>query len=200
MTEVAQIAAVVAHDMDDATNESELNISDAENKEDHTTHEEDDVVVDEQDDDAAEEKSETSHIENKAPYHKNEEESIETDNKTHMNGVDHKEKDTADEKNKRSEDVNGEEQDTETKEDAEPDTNKDQIISDLALKKEVSEEFKITSAEIHFCGQCDSWPYGYFPSQRPRTPAAQIIVPLSLLNHRNSSDPESRWLEATCQT
>ncbi|XP_031163236.1 nexilin isoform X2 [Sander lucioperca] len=136
MTEVAQIAAVVAHDMDDATNESELNISDAENKEDHTTHEEDDVVVDEQDDDAAEEKSETSHIENKAPYHKNEEESIETDNKTHMNGVDHKEKDTADEKNKRSEDVNGEEQDTETKEDAEPDTNKDQIISDLALKKE----------------------------------------------------------------
>ncbi|XP_031720069.1 nexilin isoform X2 [Anarrhichthys ocellatus] len=133
MTEVAQVAAVVAHDIDDVTNDSELNMSDAENKEDDTTHEEDDVAVDE--DNAAEEKNEeTSQIEDKEPCHINDEESNETD-KTRMNGVNHKEN-TADEENESSEAVNGVEQDTETKEDADPDTHKDQSISDVTLKKE----------------------------------------------------------------
>ncbi|XP_068563484.1 nexilin isoform X2 [Cebidichthys violaceus] len=133
MTEVAQVAAVVAHDIDDVTNESELNMSDAENKEDDATHEEDDLAVDE--DNAAEEKKEeTSQIEDKEPCNINDEESNETD-KTRMNGVNHKEN-TANEKNESSEAVNGVEQGTETKKDADPDTHKDQHISDLTLKKE----------------------------------------------------------------
>ncbi|XP_051233421.1 nexilin isoform X3 [Dicentrarchus labrax] len=122
MTEVAQVAAVVAHDMDDVTNEDEHNVSDAENKEDDMTHEED--VVNE--DDAAEEKSEeTSHMEDKKICSGNDEET----DKGHMNGVEHKEEDD------RSDAVNGVEQDGVTKEDAQPDTNEDQDISDLALKK-----------------------------------------------------------------
>uniref|UniRef100_A0A8C4EBD9 Nexilin n=1 Tax=Dicentrarchus labrax TaxID=13489 RepID=A0A8C4EBD9_DICLA len=108
MTEVAQVAAVVAHDMDDVTNEDEHNVSDAENKEDDMTHEED--VVNE--DDAAEEKSEeTSHMEDKKICSGNDEET----DKGHMNGVEHKEEDD------RSDAVNGVEQDGD--------------ISDLALKK-----------------------------------------------------------------
>ncbi|KAK9519344.1 hypothetical protein VZT92_022080 [Zoarces viviparus] len=125
MTEVAQVAAVVAHDTDDVTNDSELNVSDAENEEDDTTHEEDDVALDE--DNAAEEQD-------KEPCHINDEESNETD-KTRMNGVNHKDN-TADEENESSEAVDGVEQDTETKEDADPDTHKDQSISEVALKKE----------------------------------------------------------------
>ncbi|XP_044056170.1 nexilin isoform X2 [Siniperca chuatsi] len=126
MTEVAQVAAVVARDMNDVKNEDEHNMSDAENKED-------DVVVNE--DNAAEEKSEkTSHTDEK-PCHMDDEASSETD-KTHVNGVEHKENDIADEKNERSEAVNGLAQDTEKKEDDHPDTNKDQNISDVTLKKE----------------------------------------------------------------
>ncbi|XP_029284734.1 nexilin isoform X2 [Cottoperca gobio] len=134
MTEVAQVAAVVAHDMDDVTNESELNMSDVENKEDDTTHEEDDAVADE-DDTAVEKSEETSLTEDKEPCDMNEEESNETD-KTHMNGVDLKENDTTDENNESSETVNGVEQDTETKEEAELDTNEDPNVSELTLKKE----------------------------------------------------------------
>uniref|UniRef100_A0A8C3AYC9 Nexilin n=1 Tax=Cyclopterus lumpus TaxID=8103 RepID=A0A8C3AYC9_CYCLU len=130
MTEVAQVAAVVAHDMDDVTNESELNMSD---REEDTTQEEDDVAVD--DDNAAEEKSEkTSQIEDKEPCDMNDEESGETD-KTLVNGVNHEEN-TAEEKNECSEAVNGEEEDTETKEDADDDINEDQTISEVTLKKE----------------------------------------------------------------
>ncbi|XP_074491366.1 nexilin isoform X2 [Sebastes fasciatus] len=132
MTEVAQVAAIVALDMDDVTN-----MSDAENKEEDTTHEEDDVAVDEEDD-AAEEKSvETSHVEDEESRHMDEGESNETEKKTRMNGVDHEEED--DSKMKSSETVNGVKQDTETKEDEELDTNEDQSMSDMsdmALKKE----------------------------------------------------------------
>ncbi|XP_010730745.3 nexilin isoform X2 [Larimichthys crocea] len=115
MTEVAQVAAVVAHDMDDVTNEDEHSMSDAENKENDKTHEEDDV----NEDSAEEEESEKT-----SPK---EDESEETD-KTRMNGVGHKRNDTANEKDEKSEAVNGVAQDTETKE--------DQSISDLAFKKE----------------------------------------------------------------
>lgn len=133
MTEVAQVAAVVAHDMGDVTNEDEHNMSDAENKEDDMAHEEDDAVVDED-----EENEKASHMEDKKPRHMNDEAGDETD-KTRVNGVKHKGNDTADEKNERSEAVNGVAQDTEKKLDA-SDTNEDQNISDFALKKEVSEE------------------------------------------------------------
>lgn len=159
MTEVAQVAAIVALDMDDVTN-----MSDAENKEEDTTHEEDDVAVDEEDD-AAEEKSvETSHVEDEESRHMDEGESNETEKKTRMNGVDHEEED--DSKMKSSETVNGVKQDTETKEDEELDTNEDQSMSDMsdmALKKEVSEDFKITSDDIHVCGWCDSLHRDHFP-------------------------------------
>lgn len=115
MTEVAQVAAVVAHDMDDVTNESELNMSDAENQED-------DAVVDQD--------QETSHIDDADG---------EASNKTNKT---HKEN-TADDKKKRSEAVNGVAKNTETKEDAKDDADEDHNISDVALKKEVSEEFRI---------------------------------------------------------
>lgn len=133
MTEVAQVAAVVAQDIDDFANEDEHNISDAENKEDDVTQEEEDVNEDKE----VEEKSEkTSRMEDKEPRHANDEGSNETD-ETHVNGVEHKE-DTANEKEERSDTVNGVAQDGKTMEDEEPDANEDQTISDLALKKKVS--------------------------------------------------------------
>ncbi|TNN89366.1 Nexilin [Liparis tanakae] len=129
MTEVAQVAAVVAHDMDDVPNESELNMSD---KEEDTTQEEDDVAVD----NAAEEKclKKTSQTEDKEPCDMNDEEGGETD-KTHVNGVNHEEN-TSDEKNESPEAVDGEEEDTETKEDADDDINEDQSMSEVTLRKE----------------------------------------------------------------
>ncbi|XP_035032546.2 nexilin isoform X2 [Hippoglossus stenolepis] len=132
MTEVAQVAAVVAHDMDDVTNENEHSMSDAENKEDDVTHEEEeeeeeDVAVDEGED--IEKKSEeTSQEEDKKTCHTNDEDGTETD-KPHVNGVEHKEKDTDDK-------TNGEATDDEEKEDAQSDTNEGQKMSELALKKE----------------------------------------------------------------
>ncbi|CAB1444713.1 unnamed protein product [Pleuronectes platessa] len=133
MTEVAQVAVAVAHDMDDVTNENELSMGDAENKEDDVTHEEDgdeeeeDVALDEGDD--TEKKSEeTSQEEDKKACHTNDEDGTETD-KPHVNGVEHKEKDTDDK-------TNGEATDDEEKEDAHSDTNEDRNMSELALKKE----------------------------------------------------------------
>lgn len=128
MTEVAQVAAAVAHNMDDVTNENVCDL----------THGKDDEAINE--DDTAEKKTEkTSHREDKKHCKKNDKGS--KADKTHVNGVEHKEKHT-DKKNDGSEAVNGEEQDTE-KEGAESDTNEDQNISDLAMKKEVSQKFKI---------------------------------------------------------
>ncbi|KAM9357556.1 nexilin isoform 2-T2 [Symphorus nematophorus] len=127
MTEVAQVGAIVAHDMEDVFNEEEQNMSDAENKEDDVIHQED----------AAEDKSEKmSNMEDKKPSDMNDEASNETD-KTHMNGVEHKENNSENEtKDERSEAVNGVAQDGKTKTDEQPDTNEDQNTSDLALKKE----------------------------------------------------------------
>ncbi|KAM8745646.1 nexilin isoform 2-T2 [Acanthopagrus schlegelii] len=128
MTEVAQVVAVVAQDINDFANEDEHNISDAENKEDDVTHEEENV------NNKVEEKSEkTSRVEDEKPRHVNDEGSNETD-ETHVNGVQHKD-DTAHEKKERSDSVNGVAQDGTTMEDEEPDANEDQTISDLALKK-----------------------------------------------------------------
>ncbi len=174
MTEVAQVAAVVAHDVDKVTNEDEHTTSDAENQNDDETHEKDD---------AAEKKNKkTSHMEDEKSFQENDKASVKTD-ETHINGVEHKDG--------ISEAVNGVAQDTETKEAAQPDTNEDQHISDLAIKKEVSEEFQIISDEK----------LNVTPLWKPFTPAAQIILPsFSLRNLRNCSDPESWWPEATCQS
>ncbi|XP_019936548.2 nexilin isoform X3 [Paralichthys olivaceus] len=126
MTEVAQVAAVVAHDMDNVTNENEHSISDAENKEDDVTHEEEEEDVAINEDDDTEKKSEgTSQEEDKKPHHTND---TETD-KPQVNGVEHKEKDSDDK-------TNGEAMDGEEREDAQSDTNEDQNMSDLALKRE----------------------------------------------------------------
>lgn len=149
MTEVAQVAVVVAHDVDDVTNENEHSVSDAENKEDDMTHEEDDAAVNE-DDDTGEESEKTLHKEDKEPCHMNDEESNETD-KPHMNGVEHKEDETADKKSERSEAVNGVARDREKEEDAQPETNEDQNMSDLALKKEVRQKFKIRNIIFTTC-------------------------------------------------
>ncbi|XP_034556062.1 nexilin isoform X2 [Notolabrus celidotus] len=134
MTEVALHATV---DLEDVANENEQNMSDEEDKEDETVHNEDDEEV--CDDDEAEEKSdERSQAEDKKPRHTTDKDSEETD-KTQMNGVDDKDnnEDNNEEnkENKRS-GVNGVAKDNEKKEDAEPDTNEDQNISDFAFKKE----------------------------------------------------------------
>lgn len=132
MTEVAQVAAVVAHDnMDNITNEDEHTVSDEENHEDDKTHEEDDV----NEDDAAEEKSDMK---------SNTKERNETE-KTEMNGVKHEENNN--EKDGGSEAVNGIEKDADEKQKEQPDTSEDQNISDVAMKKEVSDKFKVISDE-----------------------------------------------------
>lgn len=112
MTEVAQVAAVVAHNVDDVTNENERE-GDFEDKT----------------------KEKKSHREDKK-LKKNDKGS-----KTQVNSVEHKEKNTAHKKKDGSDVVNGLAQATE-KEHAEPDTQENQNISDLALKKEVSQKFK----------------------------------------------------------
>ncbi|XP_040897022.1 nexilin isoform X2 [Toxotes jaculatrix] len=134
MMEVAQVAAVVAHDADDVTNENEHSMSDAENKEDDMTHKGDKVAVNEEDD-TKERKEKTSHKEDKRPCHMSDEENNENDT-PHVNGVEHKGNDTANKENERSEAVNGVTQGKQNEEDAQPDTTEDQNASDLALKKE----------------------------------------------------------------
>uniref|UniRef100_A0A7N6BG10 Nexilin n=1 Tax=Anabas testudineus TaxID=64144 RepID=A0A7N6BG10_ANATE len=89
MAEVAQVAAAVAHNMDDKRSRS----------------------VDKK------------HLEKK-------------DDKTHVNGVEHKDKSTASKTSDESEAVNGVAQDTEKEHEEEDDTNEDQNISDLKIKKE----------------------------------------------------------------
>uniref|UniRef100_A0A4W6FF80 Nexilin (F actin binding protein) n=1 Tax=Lates calcarifer TaxID=8187 RepID=A0A4W6FF80_LATCA len=122
MTEVAQVADVVAHNMDDVTSENEHSLSDAENKEDDTAVDKDDVP---------EEKSEKTSCKEE----KNDEESNET-GVPHVNGVEHKDNNTANEKKERSKAVNGVTEDGETKKHPHPDTNEEQNISDVALKKD----------------------------------------------------------------
>ncbi|AWP10921.1 putative nexilin [Scophthalmus maximus] len=123
MTEVAQVAAVVAHDMDNVTNENEHSTSDAENKDDNVTQEEDDVAVNE-DDDAEETSEKSPQKEDEEPCHTNDDESNETD-KPRVNGVEHEEN----EKKVVA-------QDGEKKDDAQPDTNEEQNVTDVILKKE----------------------------------------------------------------
>nr|XP_043900054.1 nexilin isoform X1 [Solea senegalensis] len=127
MTEVAQVTAVVAQDTE---NDNELSMSDAENKDDDTAQV--DVALNE-DDDNTEEKSETTSDKDKEEKacHEDNKENTETD-KPHMNGVKHKEKGSAE---MESDSVPGDAEDGE-KNDEQPDTNEDQNMSDLAIKKE----------------------------------------------------------------
>lgn len=117
MTEVAQVAAVVDHDMDDVTNEDEHCVSDGENKENDFPN----VKEGGEEDDGSKEK--TVH----------DDESIKTGT-TQRNSV-------KEEKDKASKAVNGVTKKTETKQKTQPDTNEDSNMSDLALKKEASDEF-----------------------------------------------------------
>lgn len=127
MTEVALVATV---DLDDVANEDEHNTSDTENKEDDMAHNEDDEVC--EDDVAEEESKKMSQVEDKKLCH-TKEDAIEETDKTQINGVECKEEN----KENESTGVNGVAQDTE-KVDEQPDTNEDQNVSDVVLKKEVS--------------------------------------------------------------
>ncbi|KAF3690884.1 Nexilin F-actin-binding protein Nelin [Channa argus] len=120
MTDVAQVAAAVAHNMEDITNKNEHSI----------THKKENVAVDEK----AEVKTErTQHRDDKKPCQmKNKENKID---KTCTKGVEHKESDKTNMENDESKTVNGMEKDTE-KECAQPDTNEEENISDFAFKKE----------------------------------------------------------------
>lgn len=151
MTEVAQVAAGVAHDMDDITNEDEYNMSDAENRDDDVTDEND---------------------ENEAPK-----ESCRTNDeaggKRRTNGVTHK--DPVSKKDRRSKAVNG------IAEDAKTNADEEQNSSDLALKKEVSDK----------CMSID---------KVSSVLSFTETIYTRFTRNRNSSDPESRWPEATCQS
>lgn len=138
MTEVAQVAAVVDHDMDNGMNEDEHSMSDAENKDDDMTYEREDV----NENNACEEKSEKlSHKEeDKACSVKDK--AINKTEKTHTENVKQKEND----KRERDESVA---QDAEKK-DAQPNTNEEQDMSDLSLKKEASEESNMLSHETNY--------------------------------------------------
>lgn len=138
MTEVAQVAAVVSH-----VNENEHDMSDVEDKEEDMANEEEDVALSE-DEAAKEESVETSRTEDKKTHNMNDEGSNETE-ETHVNGVEHKEENAANE-TKDSQAVNSIKQDTKKMDDPLLDTNQDttqdQSTSDLALKKEVRQENK----------------------------------------------------------
>lgn len=132
MTEVAQVAAAVAHNVDDVANENEFDV----------THRKDDKAINEDD------TEKTSHTEDKKQCENNDKGS-KTD-ETHMNGVEHKDRNADNKKNEGSEAVNGEEEDTDN-EQAEPDTNEDQNLSDLAMKKQVSQKDQDKNkSSLHF--------------------------------------------------
>uniref|UniRef100_A0A3Q3R3S2 Nexilin n=1 Tax=Monopterus albus TaxID=43700 RepID=A0A3Q3R3S2_MONAL len=122
MTEVAQVSAAVAHNIDGVTNKNKHSMGDTENKED--------VAVNKGK--TAEEKTEKkSYRGDKKPRQMNDE----ATNDTRLKHVEHKKSITASKKTDRSEPVNGVAQDTEKKV-VQPHANEDQNMSDVALKKE----------------------------------------------------------------
>ncbi|KAM9761560.1 nexilin isoform 1-T1 [Menidia menidia] len=154
MTEVAQVMAIEAHDVEDVTDMNEHGMSSERDKEDEVTHKEDDEVthkeddVTQEEDDAAHEEDDAQHEEDDAPVGNAEENRAMTPQredsksphvaddtgheteKAHINGLDEQNgPDT--EKNERSEAVNGV---TEKEEDPQPETN--DSLSDVKLKKE----------------------------------------------------------------
>uniref|UniRef100_A0A3P9B1R2 Nexilin n=1 Tax=Maylandia zebra TaxID=106582 RepID=A0A3P9B1R2_9CICH len=103
---MTEVAAVDAHDVEDK--ESDVTANDVEGR------------------------GERASTEDQKPRGRNETASNETD-KTHVNGLEHKEKKG---RNESSGDVNGVSQKEEDEEEEEPETNEDQNISDVAFKKE----------------------------------------------------------------
>lgn len=124
MTEVAQVAAVVAHDMNDAADENDL--SDTEDKEVELTNE------------SVNEKSGETSLQQDQMSHQTNDETSDKTAETQVNGVGHKDTHTAIRKRERSRAVNGTEKENEN-----PDTREDESFSELALKKEVSQRFYI---------------------------------------------------------
>lgn len=129
-TNMTEVAAVDAHDVEDK--ESDVTANDVEGR------------------------GERASTEDQKPRGRNETTSNETD-KTHVNGLEHKEKKG---RNESSGDVNGVSQKEEDEEEEEPETNEDQNISDVAFKKEV--RWKTLAASLHF------W-YHFFPQLHQRT-------------------------------
>lgn len=159
MTEVAQVAAVADHDMDDVTNEDEHCVSDGENKENDVPSAKEDA----DEDDGSKEK--TLH----------DDESIKTDTRQRN--------DAKEEKDKASKAVNGVTKKTKTEQKTQPDTNEDSNISDLALKKEASDEFMAISDKIwRICA------------------LHRNCFTCCFTSFRNFSGPESQWPEATFQS
>lgn len=129
-TNMTEVAAVDAHDVEDK--ESDVTANDVEGR------------------------GERASTEDQKPRGRNETASNETD-KTHVNGLEHKEKKG---QNESSGDVNGVSPKEEDEEEEEPETNEDQNISDVAFKKEV--RWKTLAASLHF------W-YHFFPQLHQRT-------------------------------
>uniref|UniRef100_A0A665WLV7 Nexilin n=1 Tax=Echeneis naucrates TaxID=173247 RepID=A0A665WLV7_ECHNA len=116
MTEVAQVAAAVTHDMEDVSNESERSLNNAEKDEAGEAHEEDDVAAHE-DDDTEEKNKKACHTDDGGK----------SDKRPRMNGKNKKEKSDA---------VNGVSDDTKKAKDAQSDTHEEQNMTDVALKRE----------------------------------------------------------------
>lgn len=128
MTEVAQVAAVIDHDMDD------LVVSDEENKENEIMKEKEDHAEKE----GSEEETE------KTPHTVDEDGSNQTET-TQTNGVNEESDEKKDQTPKA---VNGVEKDAETKQETQPETNEDSNMSEFALKKEARKVFMAISDKV----------------------------------------------------
>lgn len=128
MTEVAQVVAVIDHDMDD------LAVSDGENKENETIN----VKEDHAEKEGSEEETE------KTPHTVDDDGSNHTET-TQTNGV----KEESDErKDQTPKAVNGVAKDTEEKQDSQPETNEDLNMSEFDLKKEARKVFVAISDKV----------------------------------------------------
>lgn len=128
MTELAQVADVIDHDMDDLT------ASDGENKENEVMDEEEGYAEDEEPE-VLEEKTE------KTPDIVDEDGSNKTE-MTQTNGM----KEESDEKtDPPPQAANGVAKDTESKQNTQPETNEDSNMSEFALKKEARKVFMAIS-------------------------------------------------------
>lgn len=132
MTEVAQLATVIDHDMDDLT------ASDGENKENELTNEEEE----EEEDQAEEEVSEGSEEKTEKTPHTIDGDGNSQTKTTQTNGV---KEDSDEKKDMTPEAVNGVAKDTQTKQDTQTETNEDSNMSEFDLKKEVH---KVLMAKI----------------------------------------------------
>lgn len=132
MTEVAQVETIDVHDMEDVQNEN--NESAEENKEDAMTHEENDAAV--SNIEMTSEETLKTEVTKSCQMSDTTRDDAES---RPMNGVEHEENGIQSEKDDISEAVNGVTQKKEENEDPPTETSDLQDISDVALKKEVSD-------------------------------------------------------------